>query len=172
MTLQELFNVIADNPAYILFFFFILPFTAFVGGVMSKGEGHLPPWNYFYSTLIYLAAVPGIFAVTLNIYLFLFEKRSVMQTDVYTQILPIVSMIATLLIIRKNVNLDLIPGFDKLSGLITIVAAALGIMWFVDRTRIWMVSFVRFEYVLGIFVLLLILIRFGWSRMIGRGAKE
>lgn len=165
MTLQELFQLIANNPAYILFFFFALPFTAFVAGVLGKGEGHLPPWRYLYSTLIYLAAVPGIFAITLNIYLFLFERRSVMDTDIYTQLLPIVCMIATLLIIRRNVDLDLIPGFDKLSGLITIVAAALAIMWFVDRTRIWMISFVRFEYVLGIFVVLLILIRYGWSKV-------
>ena len=61
----------------------------------------------------------------------------------------------------------MIPGFDKLSGLITIVAAALGIMWFVDRTRIWMVSFVRFEYVLGIFVVLLNM----WNKLLSLAVK-
>lgn len=165
MTLQELFNLIADNPDYILFFFFIVPFAALLALILGKGEGHLEPWTYLYSVLIYLACIPGIFAVTLNIYLFLFEKQRILETDIYTQILPIVSMVITILLVRRNVNLDKIPGFDKLSGLIMIISATLGIMWFIDRTRIWVISFIPFQYVVLIFFALLFVIRFGWKRL-------
>ncbi len=165
MTLQELFDLIAGHPAYILFYFAIIPFAGFMAGLLSKGEGHLAPWKFLYSILIYAVCIPGIFAVTLDVYFFLFEKRSILDTDVYTQILPVVSMVLTLLIIRQNADFDYIPGFDKLSGLMMMIAATLGIMWFVDRTHIYAITYLRFEVVLLIFFVLLLLIRFGWSKI-------
>lgn len=165
MTLADFFQKIADNPAYIIFYFTIIPVTALLAGWLGKGEGHISPWKYLYSTLIYMVSVPGIFAVTLSIYFFLFERRSIMQTDVFVQILPIVSMIATLLIIRRNVRLEYIPGFDKLSGLIMMITSTLAIMWFVDRTRIIAFTYIPFQYVILIFIGLLVAIRIGWKRL-------
>ncbi len=172
MTLRELFDLVGNNPLYILFYFAIIPFAALLANVLGKGEGNLSPWKYLYSILIYAVCVPGIFAVTLSIYYFLFEKRSILDTDVYIQILPIVSMVLTLLIIRRNADFDYIPGFDKLSGLMMMIAATLGIMWFVDRTRIYAITYLRFEVVLLIFFALLLVIRFGWSRIFARKTME
>lgn len=166
MTLQELFNLLVANPAYVIFYFAIIPFAAFLAGVLGKDEGHLSPWNYLYSTLIYLVSIPGIFAITLNIYFFLFERRSIMDTDLFTQVLPIISMIVTILLIRRNVNLDYIPGFDKLSGLIMMITTILAIMWIVDRTRILVFTYIPFIYVLLIFAALLLVFRFGWKKVI------
>ena len=165
MTLQDLFQLLAENPAYILVFFSLIPITALLAAVMGRGEGHLAPWRYLYSVLIYLVCVPAIFSITLSIYLFLFERRSILQTDVYTQILPVLSMAVTLWLIKKNVDLVYIPGFDKLSGLIVMIAATLGIMWFIDRTRILAFTYIPFPYVLLIFVVLLLVIRLGWGRL-------
>lgn len=172
MTLQELFNLIAASPAYVIFYFAIIPFAALLAGLLSKSEGHIAPWNILYSVLIYAVCIPGIFAVTLSVYFFLFERKSILQTDLYTQVLPIVSMVATLLIIRKNVDFDYIPGFDKISGLITMIAATLGIMWFIDRTHIYAIAYLRFEVVLFIFFALLLLIRFGWSKLFSATRKS
>ena len=167
MTLQELFDRIAAHPQYVLFFFAVVPLAAWILGSVSRGEGHLSPWKYIYATLIYLASIPGIFAVTLSVYLFLFERRSILQTDPYIQVAPIITMTATLLIIRKNVDLDWIPGFDRLSGLIAMIFAAMVIMWLVDKTHLVVFSYLRFEYVLVIFLLLFLVIRFSWSRFMG-----
>ena len=165
MTLQELFDVLSANPIYVLFYFLIIPFAAFLGGVLGKEEGHLVPWNYMYSTLIYMVSIPGIFVFMLNIYFFLFESRSILETDLFTQVLPIASMISTLWLINRNVDLDLVPGFDKLSGLITMITAILAIMWIIDRTHIIVFSYIRIEIVLLIFFGLLVLVRFGWKRL-------
>ena len=159
-----------DDPAnatLVLSIFVIMPIAALLLGLIAPKEGHLSPWKYIYSAIIYIVSIPGIFAVTLNIYLFLFETQSILDTNLYTQIVPIISMAITLIIVSNNVELGWIPGFNKLPGLMMMIAAAFAIMWFVDRSRIWMVSFLRFEYVLLIFVLLLIVIRFGWNRVMG-----
>jgi hypothetical protein len=170
MTLQEFFNLLGENPIYVVFFFFIIPFAAFMAGILGRGEGHLAPWKYLYSVLIYLVSIPGVFAVFLFLYQFFFDRKSIMQADVLMEILPVLSMVITLLIIKGNVNLDYIPGFGKLSGLILMITAVMAVFWILDRTRIWVVSFVRFEYIILLFVGLLLIIRFGWKRLFGSPA--
>ena len=172
MTLQELFDQLAAHPQYIIFYFTLLPLTAALAGFMGKGEGHLTPWKYLYSALVYLVCVPGIFSVTLDVYMFLFEKRSILQTDIYTQILPILTMVITLFIIKRNVNLDAIPGFGKLSGLIMMITATLLIMWGLDRTHFWVFVSARFEQALLVFVGLLLVVRFGWKKLFSGGSAS
>src|SRR5690606_21071959 len=118
-------------------------------------------------TLIYLACIPGIFAVTLNIYLFLFERRSILQTELFTQVLPIISMLLVIFLVRRNVALRLVPGFDRLSGLMIAIAASMSILWIMDKTRIVIFSILRMEYALIFFAILLIGALFGMRRFFG-----
>ena len=149
MTLQELFTLLSNQPIYVLAYFGMIPLTAILAGLLGRGEGHLSPWKFMYSALVYLVCVPGIFAVSLNIYLFLFENQSILQYNILTQFVPIVSMIVTLLIIRYNVDLDQIPGFEKLSGLIMVIAVALGLMWIIDRTHLLVISILPYYLCFG-----------------------
>ncbi len=165
MTLQELFDVLSNNPSITLFYFIALPLTAYLCGVMGKGEGHTSPWKYVYCVLLYMAAIPGIFAVFLNVYLFLFERQSVMRMNLFTQVLPIITMLVTFFIIRKNVDLNLIPGFDRLSGLVMIVAIVIGLMWILDRTRIFAITFIPFQYVILILIAAIVGLSFGWNKL-------
>lgn len=166
MTLWDFFQAVSAQPVYIIFYFVMIIVVALLTGWLAKGEGEDSPWKYLYSALLYLVCVPGILAVGLAIYLFLFERRSIFAMNILLEILPVISMIATILIIRKNVDIDRIPGFDKLSGLVMMISAALAIMWFVDRIRIVIFSSMPIQYLLFIFVGLLLLIRIGWSRLI------
>ncbi len=171
MTLKELFQLLAANPEILIFFFIACPLTALLSSWLGKGEGHISPWKYLYSTLVYLICIPGIFAVTLNIYLFLFERQSIFEADVWTQILPIVSMVATLLLIRKNVSFDQVPGFGKIHGLMLIIGALLVFMWLVDRTHIIAITIIPFYQVLLAFLVLLGIAMLGWWRM-SRGEES
>ena len=164
MTLGECFEMIGNNPTIVLFYFLALPLTAFLAGVLGKDEGHLSPWKYLYSTVMYLASVPGIFAVTLNVYLFLFERRSIMDANIYTQVLPIILMLITFWIVSKNVSFDDIPGFHKISGLVMVIVAVLLIMWILEKTHIIAITFMPFQYVILIFLALFLAIRYGMKK--------
>lgn len=168
MTLKEFFDMLATHPTLILAYFVFIPLIAALANFMGKGEGHLSPWKYLYSTLIYLVCVPGIFAITLNIYLFLFQKQNIFETDIYTQILPILSMVFTLIIIKSGMDLDLIPGFGKLSGMFMMIFAVLCVMWVVDRTRFFVgvFSYMPFHFVILIFAALILFVRTGFKRML------
>ena len=157
--------MIGRNPNLVLFYFIALPLTAFLAGVLGKDEGNLSPWKYLYSTIIFLVCVPGIFAITLNIYMFLFERRSIMDSNLYTQVLPVFLMLFTLWIISRNVKFEEIPGFNKISGLVMIIAAVLLVMWILEKTHIIAITFMPFYYVFIIFGVLFLAIRFGMKKM-------
>ena len=151
----------------LLGYFLLIPLIALLALFFSKGQGHLSTWKYLYTLLIYLVCLPGIFAVTLSVYLFLFERRSIMDTNLYTQVLPIFSMIATIILIRKQTDLDLVPGFDKLSGLITVISVLMILMWIIEKTHIYSITFIPFYVVVLILVIGFLVIRAGFKKLAG-----
>lgn len=165
MTLQEFFDLLANNTLPVFTFIICVPLTALFANYLSGKSAASTPWKYLYSGLIYLAAIPGIFVLTLLFYLFLFEKVKVLELDVVLHILPIITMIATLIIIRKKVNLDLIPGFDKLSGLLSMILVVLMLLWVLDRTRLWVVTLLPLSAAAFIFAVLLVIFLWGWKRL-------
>ena len=166
MTLQQLFQQIGENPNFILIYLLIIPVSAIIAGVLGKGEGHLSPWKYLYASLIYLVSIPGIFAVALNTYFFLFQRGDIMQTDIYIQVLPLIVMLVTIFVIRRNVDLSLIPGFDKISGLWFFLFATMFLMWMLEKVRFVVFSYLPFQYLLGIFAILFTLIYLSWKKII------
>ncbi len=171
MTLGEFFDWLSAHPAMVIGYFVALPLIAFIACVVGKEEFHLSPWKYVHSTLIYLSALPGIFAITLNIYFFFFDRQKVLDINLFTQVLPIISMVATLFIISKNVKLDTIPGFTKLSSLLLVMMVLISILWILDKTRIWAVTFVPFYYIIIFLVIAVLLIHFGLRNLVGANDK-
>ncbi|MEL7145664.1 MAG: hypothetical protein AAFO69_04795 [Bacteroidota bacterium] len=167
MTLQEFFDFLSNRPFWILAYFVAVPVMAMVVNRMSGPKGLEKPWDITYSVLVFVVAIPGLLAVAFNVYLFLFERRSIFDTNIMTQLLPIASFIATLMVIRKNVALEQIPGFGKVSSLIIMIFGALAVMWVLDRTRIFFVAFtfMPFQYVIGIFIIVLVLLRYGFKKL-------
>jgi hypothetical protein len=166
MTLREFFDYLGDNPAVVLAYFLGIPFTALIAGILGRGEGNQSPWKYLYTALIYLVSVPGIFAVALSVYLFLFERGSIMNTNVLLQLLPILSMVLCLSIIRRNADFDQIPGFGKLSSLITMISAVFVLMYVLDRLHLVAWVHMPVQYFLLIVVGLILVFRFMLKRLI------
>ena len=88
-----------------------------------------------------------------------------MQANIYTQILPIICMVLSLWLVRRNVKFEDIPGFGKLGGLMMILVALISFMWILDRMRIFAITFIPFYYFVLMFVAMLFIIRYGWKRM-------
>lgn len=164
MTLKDFFLLAGENQNYTIVFFVIIPILAFLVGLIGGQKDHLSPWKYIYTILIYLISIPGIFAVGLNFYLFLFQRRDIMDTELLIQVLPVVSLIITFAIMRNNVNLDFIPGFNKISGLWLMLFATMFFMWFLEKIHIVVFSYLPFQYLLGIFGILFIAIYLGWRK--------
>jgi len=165
MTLRDLFDQVSSNYWPVATYFILMPLLAWVVGQIATGSRDVKFWGIVYAVIVYAICIPGIFAVTLNIYLFLFERQSIWQANIIMQFLPVISMVLTLMLIRQKIPFSLIPGFGKLSGFLTLITAMIGIMWFVDRIHLVAFTYVPFVYLVIGFVTALLLIRFAWSKL-------
>ncbi len=165
MTLQELFTNIGDNPTAVVLYFAFVPIAATVVSIGSGKEGHMSPWTYLFSGLIYLSCVPGILAFVLTVYTFLFERKSILQMDLLVYFLPIISMAATLFIVRRKVDLRYIPGFSQLSGLLLMLMATFVVMLVFQKIRLLGIFFLSTSTLVGLFLGLFGLFMFGWMKL-------
>lgn len=166
MTLRDIFEAISGHPAILFLLQMAVPTGAFLVNLWSGTTAEeIWKWRYVYAILVYLACIPGIFAVILNVYLFLFERQSVWDINLGAQVLPILTMAGTLMLIRQKIPFIYIPGFGKLSSFLTLMAAVMGVLWIIDRTHLYAVTYVPFTYIFIGFVALLLIIRFAWSRI-------
>ncbi|MCC7465296.1 MAG: hypothetical protein IT261_03455 [Saprospiraceae bacterium] len=166
MTLRELFDYLNANPVTVVGYFLLILVTALLAGFMGRGEGHLSPWKYLYSAIVYLVCVPGIFATALAVYLFLFEQGgSIFNLNLLTQVLPIGAMLATLAVVRRNVAFGYIPGFGKLTDLIMTIVTVFVLMYFLNRLHLVAWVYVPVQWLLLIVVGLLLIVRFGLKRL-------
>ncbi|MBL7806953.1 MAG: hypothetical protein JNN28_04020 [Saprospiraceae bacterium] len=166
MTLRELFDYLNANPITVVGYFLLLFVTALLAGIMGRGEGHLSPWKYLYSAIIYLVCVPGIFATALAVYLFLFEQGgSIFNLNLLTQVLPIGAMLGTLAVVRRNVEFGYIPGFGKLTDLIMTIVTVFVLMYFLNRLHLVAWVYVPVQWLILIVAALLLIVRFGLKRL-------
>lgn len=165
MTLSQLFTYISENPWPVALYFLLLPIVTWIIGLVSTGSRDVKFWSYVYAILVYAICIPGVFAVTLNMYLFLFERQSIWQANIILQFLPVISMVLSLMLVKSKIPFSLIPGFGKISGFLTLITALIGVMWFFDRIRLVAFTYVPFSVILIGFVLTLLAIRFAWSKL-------
>ncbi|MCB0691040.1 MAG: hypothetical protein KDC16_05325 [Saprospiraceae bacterium] len=165
MTLADFLNALNQNPTLSIFFFVVTPLTALLAWIFGNGESNISPWKYLYTILVYSALIPGIFAFILNIYLVVFKHESIMNFNLYTQILPIVSMVVSLWLISRNARFDDIPGFNRLSGLFVLLISFMLLLWILDRMQIFVISFMPFHYFIILLILILVVIRISAKRI-------
>lgn len=165
MTLTDFLTFLSTHPAQVVFYFSIVPFAALLAGWMERAEAHLPPWNYLYTTMLYMVAIPAIGSVALMAYRWLFERTSIMEADLLLHVLPVVSFVVTVLIVRRQVALRGLPGFGRLGGMLLMIAVTLVVLWAIDRTRIVVFSLLKIQYLVAAFLGLLLLLRTGWRRV-------
>lgn len=165
MTLQELFDMMGENPSFIMAYFIGLPVLSLIMTWITGKDSYQSPWKYVYSALIYAACIPGIFATMLVAYTLFFENKSLLQVNLFVYFLPIVSMFAVLMILSRKLRLDQIPGFDKISGLIFMIVAVSVIIFILMRMRIFTVFFGSIGHLFLLFLILLIVFRIGFKRL-------
>jgi hypothetical protein len=138
MTTRELIQLAGQHPLVLAVAFVVPPAAAWAAGRLhERGRGGAAPWKYFYSALVYLACVPGMFAGVLTAYALFISHENLLDVNPLVYFLPVVSMVVTLVLVRKNVTFDEVPGFDRLSGLMIMVACSFAAALAIQKTNIW-----------------------------------
>lgn len=123
MTARELIDLAGRHPAALAALFLLSPLAALLlGWIHGRGSGGVAPWRYLYSALVYLTCVPGVAAAVVTGYTLFFTHENLLDKNLFVYLLPVLSMAATLVLIGKNVRFEEVPGFDRLSGLMVLIA--------------------------------------------------
>ncbi len=139
-TIRELVELASNYSAAAAVVLLCIPAAVLATGLMhGRGRGGSAPWKYLYALLVYLVCVPGMFAAVLTGYMLFFTRENLLDVNFLIYFLPIISMVVTLLLMRRQVNFGEVPGFDRLAGLMTMIGAAFVIVFALSRTRLWLV---------------------------------
>ncbi|MGH1362766.1 MAG: hypothetical protein ACRBF0_04360 [Calditrichia bacterium] len=166
MTIEELILQIGSNPSIILCVLIGVPLLAFLYGRLVSPASRLEsPHKNVYSALVYAACIPGGFAAVLTAYSLLFLQSNLLQVNPLIYFLPILSMVATIVIIKRDVVMDAIPGFDRLFGLLAIIGVSFLLAFLLVRTRVWFFLGGSFMALIIIAVGSFVLLRWGSARL-------
>lgn len=172
MTLRDLIQVAGNHPTPIVAALVTVPALTWLVGVCHRqGEGRNAPWKYAYSVLVYLACIPGTFAAVLTAYAMFFRNENLLDSNLLIYFLPIFSMVATLVVIRKRLSFDDVPGFNRLSGLMVLMACSFGIALALHKTRIFVGFFGSVEMLFALAAGIFALLKWG-SYMLFRSGDE
>ena len=138
MSINELLTELGNYNLQIVLIFIGLALSPLIYGRMHpKYRGALPPYKYVYATLIYLVSIPGIFSILLTLYSLFVIRANLLEVNLVIYFVPIIAMVVAILLIKRNVDLDYIPGFDRLIGLFALIAITLIITLLILQTLIW-----------------------------------
>lgn len=166
MTLQELAGLAASHPVAMSLYFLAPP--ALIWLVTRLRDGSSPGgtlWRWLYSAALYAVSIPGLLAILMGADQLM--RGGLMQMDLLLHVLPLLSLVITLLLFWNLPDPESIPGFRRVSGflglfLITAVAGFL-----LMRTRIWILFGGGMGSLLILIGVLLLLFRWAGDRAFG-----
>ncbi len=166
MTVQDFINWFSKYPTIILGYFIAIIVIALIGLVTINRRNFRPPITYFYGLLVYAVTIPGLLSLVLILYSFFFLKVNLLQLDVMTYYVPLISMFIVLSIINKTVPMSRIPGFGRLSGLFIMIIITFVITYVLQRMFFGVFFIGKFQYLILFFLALLFGIKIAWDKIV------
>jgi hypothetical protein len=169
VTARQFIDAMGRNPVLLVSWVLLPPLLAIVAGwIHGRGRGAAAPWRYLYSALVYSVCIPGIGAAVLTAYTLFFTHESLLDKDLLVYVLPIVSMALTLVFIRRSVSFDDVPGFDRLSGLMTLIGVTFLLLLVIQKTFIGIFFGASITMLIAIGAFLFALLKWGTSALFRR----
>jgi hypothetical protein len=170
MTLEDLVELISRYPLALAGILGVPPLLSILlYPVHGPQGGSRFPWKFVYSLLVYAVCIPGTFATVLTAYLLLFRNENVLKLDLIVYILPIVSMVVTLLLMRRAVkSFDEVPGFGRLSGLMLMLGISFGIAFALHRMSFGIIFIAPLAKLGAIALVVFALLHWGSNKFSGK----
>lgn len=165
MTTRDMLEWLSAYPLAVLIGLVALPALALICGALN---GTKRPWVHLYAVLVYAACIPGLFAAVLIAYSLFLSHDNLLDANPLLYFGPVASMIATLVIIRRYVSFDALPGFDRLSGLMVLLAVSFFVVLAIDKTRIFIGFFGSIWTLLLLAAIVFLVLKWAAGRLFGR----
>ncbi len=171
MSVNELLERLDDYTGWAVCFFAALPLLALFISLLYKRAAKSGFIESVFSAIIYLSAIPGVFACILVFYLLFFTRTNLLNVDIVYSFLPIASMGLVFGIIGKNASFDDLPGFGRLTGLMLLIAIVSGVTLVIYKLRIFVGFFASIEALVGIAAAVFVLFKIGLAKLGGKSKR-
>lgn len=168
MSIEELIHLVEGSNTYVTAYLIAIPLLSYLASLIYKPHPSNNVLDYFFTILIYLIAIPGMFAFCLVSYSLLFIHANMLKVDFVIYFLPLISMGVTFYLISRATDFVRLPGFKKLSGLMLLLLMVMTILFFLYRLRVYAVFFGSFTNLLFLGIGAFILMRFALGRIKAR----
>lgn len=139
MTVRSLIDQLGANPWILVVVLLVPPILTGVAGLMhGRADGAQTTWRYLYALLVYWTCIPGMFAAVLTAYSLFFVHENLLHANVLIYFLPMAAMLVTLVLIGKQASIQNIPGYDRLSGLMVMLAVSFFLALAIEKTRLFL----------------------------------
>lgn len=165
MSIQDLINWLNHNSLFVLGYFTIILALSLIGLLIFRGKSVNLFTRYCYSLLVYAVAIPGIFSLMLTLYSFLFLRQNLLQLDLIVYTVPIIASLITLSIINKTIKMTYIPGFQRLSGLFTLIIIVTFVAYFLQKMFFGILIIGSLKTFLLLFVVLLVIAQIAMNKI-------
>lgn len=165
MTAENIIDWLGHYPYLILLYFSVLLAIVLVGKLVVNERNSYSPIRYFYGGLVYAVTLPGILSSMLLLYSLFFLQLNLLQLNLFTYYLPVLFMVLTLFIINKTLRLKNLPGFNRLSGLVLLIAGAMLITYILQRMFFGVFFIGQFTYLIAFFGIIFIALKTGWNKL-------
>lgn len=170
MTLRDLIHIAGGNPAVTLGLLAVPCAASLVAGLLhERGQGGQSPWKHIYAVIVYATCLPGTFAASLLAYSALFTRENLLDASLVAYFGPIAAMVLCLFLTRRNVNFDEVPGFDKIWGLLGVLAVSFISAFAIEKTRILIIFGGSLWVLAACAGALFVVFRWSLRRMLGPG---
>jgi len=160
MTTRELLTWIGESSWLVPVYCIGTPLLAWLCRFAHpRGGGGRGPWRFVYAALVYLACVPGVFAAVITAYSLLFVRENLLDVNPLIYFGPIAGMIATLVVIGQVVETRRLPGVDRLSAFITLLAVSFFAIFFVSRLFVGLLFFANIWHLLIIALVVFVVLK-------------
>ena len=165
MSIQDIIDLFGSQPNFILSYYVVILVVAIIGYLFVNKNNFKAPLSYLYTLLIYGVSIPGLLSFMLLLYSFFFLKGNLLELDIVVYIVPIIGLITTLFIINKSVPMSYIPGFDKISGLFTIVIITFFITYLLQKMFFGVLFIGKVQHLIVLFLGLLIVLKLAFDKL-------
>ncbi len=166
MSIQDFIYQTQNHNRMLMIWFVVVPAVVYLyGRIHTRRAGTKSPHKYVYSLLVYATCIPGVFSSVLTLYTLLFIRANLLQVNALVYFLPIFSMLVTLLLMRKQVDLKQVPGFDRVFGLIIMLAVVFMVLFLLVNTRIFLFFGGSFLWLALLGIFLFGILMAGWHKL-------
>ncbi len=172
MSVNEFIKQLEGYNLWIAIGLCAIPFLIWLyGKVVKREKRNDSPHKYVYSFFTYLVSAPGILSIVLLLYSLFIANLNLLNVNLVIFVLPAIIMLTSIFLIKRDVDIIKLPGFNRLLGLYITLGATFILTLIIVKLRLFVFFSSSVGALIGLALVLFLAIKFG-GRLIFRKKEK